>query len=129
MLHPNPEPPGAPELPGDVIAAHDAEDLATELAVDHRPPRDEAEAEPITMLPNRASSVVAVSRSVTWYLPVDAVDGDGNAVDLPAVEDDAAELAFLLAFCWRPVALMISLRSPSTRRIGSVCSLTNHTPG
>jgi hypothetical protein len=116
MLHPNSEPPGAPELPGDVIAAHDAEDLATELAVDHRPPRDEAEAEPITMLPNRASSVVAVSRSVTWW----------TCPSMPsmvtAMRSTSRPWRMMLPSsrsCFRSagarlIPLMISLRAPST---------------
>src|SRR3981189_1456696 len=40
------EPQFSAELPGDVGAAHDADDFPADLFFDHRPPRHEAEAEP-----------------------------------------------------------------------------------
>lgn len=48
FLQANPERSGASELPGDAIAAHHAHHLPADLALDHRPPRDQAEAEPVT---------------------------------------------------------------------------------
>jgi hypothetical protein len=47
LLHANAELPRATELPGHVAAAHHAYDLTANLVLDRRPPRDEAEAEPV----------------------------------------------------------------------------------
>jgi hypothetical protein len=35
------------ELPGDVVATHDANDLSADFLLDDRPPRHETEAEPV----------------------------------------------------------------------------------
>jgi hypothetical protein len=47
LLYANAERPDTPKLPGDVVAAHHAHHLATDLLLDHRPPGDQAEAQPI----------------------------------------------------------------------------------
>src|SRR5215831_17683581 len=47
LLPINAESSGATDLPGDVAAAHDAHHLAADLPLDHRPPWDQAEAEPV----------------------------------------------------------------------------------
>jgi hypothetical protein len=43
----NPEPELSTELPGNVTAAHDADDLPADLFFDDGPPRQKAEAEPV----------------------------------------------------------------------------------
>jgi hypothetical protein len=46
FLQANPERSGATEMPGDAIAVHHADYLTANLALDHRPPRDHADADP-----------------------------------------------------------------------------------
>src|SRR5881397_66143 len=47
FLQPHAESYGAPELPGDVAAAHHAHHLAANPLLEHRPPRHQTEAEPV----------------------------------------------------------------------------------
>ena len=46
-LNPNAKCSGATELPGNIFAAHYTYDFTADLILEHRPPRDQAEAEPV----------------------------------------------------------------------------------
>jgi hypothetical protein len=46
-LNPNTKCSGATQLPGNIFTAHRTHDFTTDLVFEHRPPRDQAETEPV----------------------------------------------------------------------------------